>query len=161
MERIVGVLSDTHGLLRPAVEQRLRQCQLIVHAGDIGNKDVLDRLQSMGNLVAVKGNIDRDTWAERLPEWECIDFQGKNILVIHDIARLGLDPKAANVDVVVYGHSHRSAIYRKEGVLYVNPGSAGPGRFVFPTTIAYLRLIDQQIIPEIISIQETRTGKGR
>ena len=159
MEPLIGVLSDTHGLLRSAIEERLRPCELIVHAGDIGNKDVLDRLQDIGNLVAVRGNIDKDTWAERLSEWECVEFHGKNILIIHDIARLDWDPKAANVDVVVYGHSHRSATYRKDGVLYLNPGSAGHGRFVYPTSIAYLRLVDDQIIPKIISIQETSSRK--
>ena len=153
-ERILGILSDTHGLLREAVLEKLRPCELIVHAGDIGNQSVIDQLRSMGNVIAVKGNVDGGSWSAGLKEWEYLDFHGETIFVIHDISRLGIDPKAAKVDVVIYGHSHRASQEYKNGLLYLNPGSAGPRRFTLPTSIAYLRLVEQQLIPEIITIEE-------
>lgn len=152
-ERLVGVLSDTHGLLRRAVLEKLRPCELIVHAGDIGNQTTLDQLRSKGKVVAVKGNVDKGPWSARLREWEYVDFHTKTIFVIHDISHLDIDPISASVDVVIYGHSHQAAMEYKNGVLYVNPGSAGPRRFALPTSIAYLRLVDQRIIPEIVTIE--------
>jgi uncharacterized protein len=154
MERIVGVLSDTHGLLWPAVLEKLGPCELIVHAGDIGSEAVIDQLISIGKVVAVKGNVDKGSWTAGLKEWEIVDFHGKILLVIHDIAHLDWDPKSANVDAVIYGHSHRASSEHKRGVLYMNPGSAGPRRFTLPTSMAYLRLIDGQIIPEIITLED-------
>jgi uncharacterized protein len=153
-ERVIGVLSDTHGRLRESVLAKLAHCELIIHAGDIGDVAVLAQLQRIGRVVAVKGNVDRGSWSASLNESECIDFYGKTILVIHNIDDLKMNPESGNVDVVIYGHSHRAAQGRKDGVLYVNPGSAGPRRFSLPTSIAYLRLVDQQIIPEIIPIEE-------
>ena len=153
-ERILGILSDTHGLLREAVLEKLRPCELIIHAGDIGNQTVIDQLRSMSNVIAVKGNVDTGPWSAGLKEWEYLDFHGKTIFVIHDISRLGIDPKAAKVDVVIYGHSHRASQEYKNGLLYLNPGSAGPRRFTLPASIAYLRLVEQQLIPEIITIEE-------
>ena len=154
MKRIIGVLSDTHGLLRPQIREKLHPCELIVHAGDVGDQAVMDRLQSIGTVVAVKGNVDRGAWTDPLREWELIQFHGKTILLIHNIARLDWEPKSTNVDVVVYGHSHRASTHYTNGVLYLNPGSAGPRRFTLPVTMAYLRLIDGQITPEIITIEE-------
>jgi putative phosphoesterase len=154
-ERLIGVFSDTHGLLREAVLEKLRPCELIVHAGDIGNQTILDQLRSTGKVVAVKGNVDKGSWAAGLKEWEYVDFHEKTIFVIHDISHLDIDPTAAGIDVVIYGHSHRASIEYKNGVLYLNPGSAGPRRFGLPTSIAYLRLVDQRTIPEIVTIAET------
>ena len=154
-ERILGILSDTHGLLREAVMEKLRPCELIIHAGDIGNKTIIDQLRRMGNVIAVSGNVDRGSWSAGLKEWEYLDFHGKTIFIIHDISRLAIDPKAAKVDVVIYGHSHRASQEYKNGVLYLNPGSAGPRRFALPTSIAYLRLVDRRLIPEIITIEES------
>ena len=102
----------------------------------------------------MKGNDDRGSWSAGLKEWEYLDFHGKTIFIIHDISRLAIDPKSAKVDVVIYGHSHRALQEYKNDVLYLNPGSAGPRRFTIPTSIAYLRLVDQQLIPEIIIIEE-------
>jgi putative phosphoesterase len=153
-ERILGILSDTHGLLREAVLEKLRPCELIIHAGDIGDQTVINQLRSMGNVIAVRGNVDRGPWSADLKEWEYLDFHGKTILVIHDISHLRIDPKAANVDVVIYGHSHIASKEFTNGVLYLNPGSAGPRRFTLPTSIAHLRLVEQHLIPEIITIEE-------
>lgn len=154
MKRVVGVLSDTHGLLRPSVREKLRSCELIVHAGDIGNQAVLEQLRSIGNVVAVKGNVDKGSWTTALKEWEILKFHGKTILVIHDISRLDLGPKSLTIDVVIYGHSHRASKEYRSGVLYLNPGSAGPKRFTLPISMAYLRLVERQIIPEIVTIEE-------
>jgi len=151
-EKILGVLSDTHGLLREAVLEKLRPCELIVHAGDIGDQTIMDQLRSVGNVIAVKGNGDKGSWSTSLKEWEYVDFQGKTILVIHDLSHLDVDPGSANADVVIYGHSHRASQEYKNGVLYLNPGSAGPRTFTFPPSIAYIRLVDQHLIPEIITI---------
>jgi uncharacterized protein len=153
-KRVVGVLSDTHGLLRDAVLKKLADCELIIHAGDIGTEIVLDQLERIGKVIAVKGNTDHGPWSARLKESEYINFHGKNILVIHNINDLKLHPQLVNPDVVIHGHSHRASTYYDNGVLYVNPGSAGPRRFTLPTSIAYLQLADGQIIPEIIPIDE-------
>jgi hypothetical protein len=152
-ERIIGVLSDTHGQLSESVLRKLAPCELIIHAGDIGNVTVLDRLETLGKVIAVKGNVDHGPWSANLKEAEYVDFYGKTLLVIHNIDDLKLHPTSANLDVVIYGHSHRASKDYKNGVLYVNPGSAGPRRFTLPTSIAYLRLIDQRLIPEIILIE--------
>ena len=153
-ERVIGILSDTHGRLREAVLKKLALCELIIHAGDIGNVTILDQLRSMGKVIAVNGNVDHGLWSASLKESEYVDFYGKTILVIHNINDLKMNPTSENVDVVIYGHSHRASKDYKNGVLYVNPGSAGPRRFSLPVSIAYLRLVDQQIIPEIIPIEE-------
>lgn len=152
--RILGILSDTHGLLREAVLEKLRPCELIIHAGDIGNQTIIDQLRNVGNVIAVKGNVDWGSWSAGLKEWEYFDFHGKTIFIIHDLSHLEIDPKAAKVDVVIYGHSHRASKEYKNGVLYLNPGSAGPRRFGLPTSIAYLRLVDQHLVPDIITIEQ-------
>ncbi len=154
MERLIGVLSDTHGLLRPEVKEKLRGCELIVHAGDVGNQSVLDELQKIGTIVAVRGNVDRGPWADALREWELIEFHGRTILLIHNIAHLEWEPKSAKVDAVVYGHSHRASSQYTKGVLYLNPGSAGPKRFTLPITMAYIRVTDGEMKPEIITVED-------
>jgi putative phosphoesterase len=108
----------------------------------------------MGNVIAVRGNVDRGPWSADLKEWEYLDFHGKTIFIIHDLSHLEIDLKAAKVDVVIYGHSHIASKEYKNGVLYLNPGSAGPRRFALPASIAHLRLVDQHLIPEIITIEE-------
>ena len=153
-KRVIGVLSDTHGRLREAVLKKLAHCELIIHAGDIGTVTVLDQLRRIGEVVAVKGNVDHGSWSARLKESECIDFYRKRILVVHSLDDLTMHPESANVDVVIYGHSHRASNYYNNGVLYVNPGSAGPRRFTLPTSIAYLRLVDKQFVPEIVPVEE-------
>jgi uncharacterized protein len=153
-ERIIGVLSDTHGLIREGVLKKLACCELIIHAGDIGNVTVLEQLRSIGKVVAVRGNVDRGPWSANLKEAESVDLYGKTILVIHNIDDLKRYPPWPNPDVVIYGHSHRASTNYKHGTLYLNPGSAGPRRFGLPTSIAYLRLIGQHVTAEIIPIEE-------
>ncbi len=136
----IGLLSDTHGLLRPEALDFLRGSDHIVHAGDICDPAILDQLAALAPLTAVRGNNDHGPWAERLAETAIVDIAGVRLCVLHDIAQLRLDP-AAGVQVVVTGHSHKPRIAREAGVLYVNPGSCGPRRFTLPIAAAEL-LVD-------------------
>jgi putative phosphoesterase len=136
----VGLISDTHGLLRPQALAALRGSRYIVHAGDIGDAGVLTELSRIAPVTAVRGNNDSGAWADRLSNTEVLEVGTTRIYVIHDIAQLDLDPAAAGFDVVVAGHSHRPREERRGGVLYVNPGSAGPRRFKLPIAVARLEL---------------------
>jgi putative phosphoesterase len=136
--RRIGVISDTHGLLRPEALRALRGVDLIVHAGDVGNAEVLEALRAIAPVVAVRGNNDRGAWARALRETETLAVGGARLYVIHDLKELALDPKTADVDVVIAGHSHQPAIARRGGVLFLNPGSAGPRRFRLPVAVARL-----------------------
>lgn len=138
----IGVISDTHGLLRPEALAALRGSELIVHAGDIGSADVLDALRAIAPLVAIRGNNDTDAWAQATPETQSFDAGGARIHLLHDLKALALDPQRDGIAVVVSGHSHKPKIETRDGVLYLNPGSAGPRRFSLPVTIATLRLRD-------------------
>jgi putative phosphoesterase len=144
----IGLLSDTHGLLRPEVLDFLRGSDHIVHAGDICDPAILDQLAALAPLAAVRGNNDRGPWADRLPEEVTLDIAGVRLCVLHDIAQLRLDP-AAGVQVVVTGHSHQPRIAREGGVLYVNPGSCGPRRFKLPISAAELRIEDGVVTARI------------
>lgn len=146
---LIGVISDTHGLLRPQVEQRLAGVAQIVHAGDIGSPDVIAGLQRIAPVVAIRGNVDTGSWAEHYPETRTITLGGRCIYVLHDIQTLQLDPVSRGVDVVVCGHSHRPRIETVDGVLYLNPGSAGPRRFNLPITVATLDLTASGLGPVI------------
>jgi uncharacterized protein len=129
----VGLISDTHGLLRPeAVVER------IIHAGDIGSAEILQALRDIAPVDAVRGNNDKGQWAAKIPLALALEFHGASIHVLHDVKELDVDPKAAGFDVVVSGHSHKPLITDHDGVQFVNPGSAGPRRFSLPVTIAYL-----------------------
>lgn len=141
----IGLISDTHGLLRPEAIALLRDCDMIVHAGDIGKPDVLESLKALAPVVAVRGNMDYAEWAESLPDWELLDVDGIGIYVIHNIDAMDLEPIAAKVRVVVSGHSHNPSIEERGGVLYLNPGSAGARRFSLPVTVAILDIDDQGI----------------
>jgi hypothetical protein len=152
MEKLIGVISDTHDLLRPDVMEKLKLCDLIIHAGDIGGRYIFDELTKIQKVVAVKGNIDKEPWARQLRETEYIEVNGLNICIIHDLTQLIIDPKAAGLNIIIYGHSHQPAIRYQDGVLYLNPGSAGPQRFKLPVSMAYLRLLDKQMLPEILTI---------
>lgn len=136
----IGLVSDTHGLLRPEVLAFLAGSDHIVHAGDIGNAGILDALRALAPLTAVRGNNDRGAWSEALPEVASLQLGATRLLLLHDLAGLNIDPAAAGVQVVVSGHSHRPAVTRRDGVLYVNPGSAGPRRFHLPVAAAELRV---------------------
>jgi len=136
----VGLISDTHGLLRPEALAALADSDLLVHAGDIGGAAILTRLSTIARVTAVRGNNDRGAWADALRDIEQIDVGGVRIFVIHDVNAMAVDPAAAGIDVVVSGHSHRPASGRRAGVLYVNPGSAGPRRFRLPISVATLTI---------------------
>jgi putative phosphoesterase len=145
----VGLISDTHGLLRPEALAALRGSRYIVHAGDIGDPAVLEALSRIAPVTAVRGNNDKGAWAKQLRDTEVLEAGGRRICVIHDIAELDLDPAAEGFDVVVAGHSHRPREERRAGVLYVNPGSAGPRRFSLPVAVARLRLSPKNVSFEL------------
>ena len=136
----LGVISDTHGLLRPEALRALRGVDHILHAGDIGRADVLDGLRQLAPLTVVRGNNDRGPWVAGVALTEFVELGGHALYLLHDLADLELDPAAAGVSVVITGHTHRPAIKRRDGVLFLNPGSAGPRRFKLPITLALLDL---------------------
>jgi uncharacterized protein len=137
---IIGLISDTHGLLRSEALEALRGSDFIIHAGDIGNAIIIERLQMVAPVAAVKGNIDKGTWASELPSSVVVEARSAMIYVLHDIQQLDLDPAAAGFDFVISGHSHKPARTERSGVIYVNPGSAGPRRFQLPIAVARLNL---------------------
>src|SRR5712691_9087046 len=140
MAQRVGLISDTHGLLREAALKALAGSNLIIHAGDIGKPQILDALRALAPVVAVRGNIDTEPWASALPTTAVAQAGAVTIYVLHDLQELDLDPAAAGFRVVVSGHSHKPSRTERSGVLYVNPGSAGPRRFRLPVTVARLDL---------------------
>jgi len=148
----VGLIADTHGLLRPQALAFLFGSDLIVHAGDIGDRRILEELQSIAPVSAVRGNNDTEPWAAHLPEAQLIETGGVRVYVIHKLAELSLDPPAAGVQVVVSGHSHRPMLGRRDGVLYVNPGSAGPRRFKLPIAIGELLIEGRAATARIIDL---------
>jgi len=138
---LIGLISDTHGLLRPEVVQAFKDAHMIIHAGDIGKPDVLSSLKAIAPVVAVRGNMDRGgTWTNNFPATEVVEIGGVMLYVIHDLMNLDLDPAAGGFKAVISGHSHRPTMKEKNGVLYVNPGSAGPRRFTLPVSVALLRI---------------------
>jgi uncharacterized protein len=149
MKRI-GLISDTHGLLRLEVESFLRCSDHIVHAGDICEQGVLDQLKTLAPVTAVRGNNDRGAWAERLPTTEFLEIEGIFLYVIHDLTELDLDPRAAGVHVVVSGHSHKPGVAERDSVLYVNPGSPGPRRFKLPIAAGELIIQDGAVSARVV-----------
>jgi len=152
----IGVISDTHGLLRPEALEALRGSDLILHAGDVGEEEILGRLRTIAPVTTVRGNVDVARWARGLPETEVIEVEGKAIYLLHKLDELDLNPKAAGFDAVVYGHSHRSKVEKKNGVLYFNPGSAGPRRFKLPVSVGRLVIEHGKIKAEVIELQVSR-----
>jgi uncharacterized protein len=140
LPRRIGLISDTHGLLREEALQALRGSDLIIHAGDVGDPRILEALAAIAPVTAVRGNVDSAEWAKSLPETAVAQAAGVNIFVLHDANALDLDPKAAGFHIVVSGHSHKPSRSERNGVLYINPGSAGPRRFTLPITLAQLDL---------------------
>jgi uncharacterized protein len=149
----VGIISDTHGLLRPEAVAFLNGCDRIVHGGDIGNAEILSKLSSIAPVTAVRGNNDKGAWAEALPETELFEIHGAYIYAIHDLALLDIEPSAAGVQVVVSGHSHKPGIEHRDGVIYLNPGSAGPRRFRLPVAVAELTIVGGSISARIVELQ--------
>lgn len=138
--KIIGLISDTHGLMRPEALAALRGSDLIIHAGDAGEPEILEQLRAVAPLVVVRGNVDKGAWADRLPLTAVVETSSARIYVLHDIQQLDLDPAAAKLGIVVSGHSHKPGHTKRSGVLYLNPGSAGPRRFRLPITVARLDL---------------------
>jgi putative phosphoesterase len=138
----IGLISDTHGLLRPEARVALKGVDRIIHAGDICNPEVLEQLGQIAPVIAVRGNNDKGAWAESLNDVETMDVAGVKIHVIHDLHELPPDPQAAGIQVVVSGHSHKPMIKMERGVLFVNPGSAGPRRFKLPISLGFLEIVD-------------------
>jgi putative phosphoesterase len=152
MSVVVGVISDTHGLLRAEAVAALGGSRYIVHGGDVGDENILRTLQAIAPVTAVRGNTDTEAWARRLPPTAVLDVDGVRIYVVHDIAQLDIDPGAAGVGVVVFGHSHRPGIEPRGDVLYLNPGSAGPRRFDLPVSVARLVIDGGAAQAEIVEI---------
>lgn len=148
----IGVISDTHGLLRPEALDALQGSDLILHAGDVGPREILDRLREIAPVVAVRGNVDTAIWATALPLADVVEAAGLQLYMRHDRAALDLDPKAAGFAAVIFGHSHRPVAEWRDGVLYLNPGSAGPRRFTLPVTVARLTVEGTALAHEIIEL---------
>jgi len=149
---VIGVISDTHGLLRDAALGALRDCDLILHAGDIGSEDVISSLSGIAPVKAVRGNIDKGEWASGLPENESVRVEGINFYLLHRIEDLDLDPGAEGFHVVISGHSHKPSIKTIEGVTYLNPGSAGPRRFKLPICLAKVTVQGENAEVEIVHL---------
>ena len=150
----VGLISDTHGLLRREALAALRGADHIIHAGDVGAPEVLAALRAVAPVTAVRGNNDRAAWAEALAETESLRLGEASVYVIHDLALLAIDPRAAGVHAVVAGHSHKPSARVADGVLYVNPGSAGPRRFKLPISVGWLHVQGTRVRAELISLEE-------
>lgn len=148
----LGVISDTHGVLRPEAAAALRGCDLIIHAGDVGGAAVLDGLRDIAPTFAIRGNVDTGSWAASLPPTDIIEVGGALFHVLHNIADLDLDPPTAGLAAVVFGHSHRPSIETRDGVLYLNPGAAGPRRFRLPVTLARVTVSGRKLTPEIVDL---------
>jgi hypothetical protein len=138
---LLGIISDTHGLLRPEALSALKGSQAIVHAGDIGNPAILDRLKSIAPVFAVRGNVDTEPWTSSLPLTAVVELQHVSIYVLHNLEQLDLNPKVAGFHIVISGHTHKPKSHWHHGVLYINPGSAGPKRFNLPICLARLDLL--------------------
>jgi putative phosphoesterase len=148
----VGLISDTHGLVRPQALAALRGSDHIVHAGDIVEPEILAKLAGIAPLTAVRGNNDRGPWAQALADTETLTLGAVTLHVIHDLKQLAIDPRAARCDVVVAGHSHKPVVERRDGVLFVNPGSAGPRRFTLPVTVGMLEIEGRSVRAEIVKL---------
>ena len=149
------MISDSHGLLRPEAVGALRGSDHIIHAGDVGAPEILESLAALAPVTVVRGNVDRAAWARRLPETEVLELGAISIYVLHDIARLDLNPKAAGFAAVISGHSHIPKQESRDGVLYFNPGSAGPRRFKLPVSIGQLRVEGGRVRGELVTLLTT------
>lgn len=152
MRHVLGIISDTHGMLRPAALDALRGCEHILHAGDVGDPDILDRLREIAPVTAVRGNVDHGAWAERLPRTECVEFGDVQIYMLHILDTLDVEPTVAGISVVLYGHTHQPSEEYRDGVLFLNPGSAGPRRFHLPQCLARLTLEDGALQVEFVDL---------
>jgi putative phosphoesterase len=149
----VGLISDTHGLMRPAALAALRGSQLIIHAGDIGKPEVLDELRTIAPTFPVRGNNDTQAWAAAVPERQVVEAGGRQICVLHQVGSLFREPIAEGCAAVVFGHTHKPSVETRQGVLYINPGSAGPRRFTLPVTVGRLWIASEGLQAEIVELE--------
>jgi putative phosphoesterase len=152
-EHLIGVISDTHGLLRPQALAALEGVELIIHAGDIGDPRILKKLERLAPVHAVRGNTDRGDWAAHLPGSRVVEVGGVLLYVLHELFCLDLDPAAAGLAAVIFGHTHSPRLERQNGVLFLNPGSAGPRRFTLPVTLARIKLQGISLHPELLELK--------
>ncbi|MGB9198097.1 MAG: metallophosphoesterase family protein [Terriglobales bacterium] len=152
---LLGLISDTHGLLRLEAKSALQGVDRILHAGDVGDPEILTELEKIAPVIAIRGNVDAAGRFPALPETEVVEAEGATLYLLHDLARLDLKPEAAGIAAAIYGHSHQPKIEEKNGVLYINPGSAGPRRFNLPITVGKLRIKKGKLTAEIIELQIT------
>ena len=148
----LGIISDTHGLLRPQAVEALKGVDLIIHAGDVGNQEILEHLGRVAPVHAVRGNTARGEWAQALPLTEVVEVGETQLYVLHDLHTLDLEPQAAGFAGVIFGHSHRPHLEQKNGVLFLNPGSAGPRRFTLPVCLAYLQVRGRSLEAEFVPL---------
>jgi putative phosphoesterase len=154
----IGVISDTHGLLRPEVTGVLHGVDHIVHAGDIGRPEILALLRKIAPVTAVRGNMDRETWTQKLPASEVLEVGNVILYVLHDLKKMDLDPRTAGFRVVIFGHSHRPYDSLKEGILFLNPGSAGPRRFSLPVSMALLEIGPEGLNARFVDLDKREGG---
>ncbi len=152
-EHKIGVISDTHGLVRQSVIKAFKDVDLIVHAGDVGTREVLEALQTIASVHPVRGNVDGGKWTDNLPFTDVVQVGQVYLYVLHDLNALDLDPAAAGFHAVISGHSHIPKIEKQNGVLFLNPGSAGPRRFKYPISIAFLYIKGTSIETEIVELK--------
>ena len=150
--KLIGVISDTHGLVRPQAIAALNGVEMILHAGDIGNQQVLDTLNEIAPVVAVRGNNDKGDWAESLPDWEVVEIGNVSIYMLHNLKEIDISPSGSGFQVVVSGHSHKPVVEEQRGVLYLNPGSAGPRRFTLPISLAHLQVAEEKVAAKIVEL---------
>ncbi|AKL95255.1 phosphodiesterase, MJ0936 family [Clostridium aceticum] len=150
--KTIGVISDTHGLLRPEAVKILKNSEMIIHAGDIGNVQILEGLQKIAQVVAVRGNCDKGSWAKEFAETKIVEIQNIHLYVLHDVKNMDLDPSVAGFKAVISGHSHKPLVTYSNGILYLNPGSAGPRRFKLPLSVARLYVDTVSVEAEIIRL---------
>lgn len=151
----IGVISDTHGLLRPEAQRALSGVQLIIHAGDVGAPEILTQLKTIAPVFAVRGNVDTQPWAQELPLTTVVETSGFHFYLLHNLRNLDLKPQAAGFDAVISGHSHQAEWHFDSGVLYLNPGSAGPRRFHLPVTLALLEIAKKPWKVEVVQLLES------
>jgi len=151
--QLIGLISDTHGLVRPQALQALQGVDLIIHAGDIGTPEVIAALKRIAPVMAIKGNNDRGSWAKSLPDTKLVQISAAKLYVIHNVKELDCDPVARGIQVVISGHSHKPSVVHRDGVLYVNPGSAGPRRFKLPVAVGKLYVNKLNVTAEVIELE--------
>jgi uncharacterized protein len=154
MSFTIGVISDTHGLLRPEAVKIVEGCNAIIHAGDVGSLEVLSALKEIAPTYAVRGNVDNGPWAETLPVTDITLIEGRYFYIMHNPENIDIDPASAGIDAVISGHTHMPVLYKKKGVLYMNPGSIGPRRFTKPVSMGRIIINERGIHPELINLEQ-------